>query len=48
MTRWNRADFIGVLDERHLPDWAREKLEELRGPEQEQNNAPAMGGMTLE
>ena len=27
--RWNRSDFAGVLDERHLPDWAREKLEEL-------------------
>ena len=39
-TRWNRADFIGVLDEQYLPDWAREKLEELtqgqrpQGPEQ--------------
>lgn len=31
-TRWNRHEFIGVLDEKHLPDWAREKLMELTAP----------------
>lgn len=46
-TRWNRSDFIGVLDEQYLPDWALEKLEELRGPKQEQDSGPAMGGMTM-
>lgn len=47
MTRWNRADFIGVLKDEFLPDWAKEKLMELKG--QEQNNAsPMMGGMTME
>lgn len=30
-TRWNRGDFIGVLDERFLPDWAVDALSELRG-----------------
>ena len=45
-TRWNRTDFTGVLDEQYLPDWALEKLEELRGPRQEQDNGPVMGGMT--
>ena len=30
MTRWERADFIGVLKEEVLPAWAAEKLEELR------------------
>lgn len=45
-TRWNRADFVGVLDEQYLPDWALEKLEELRGPQHEQNDGPTMGGMT--
>ena len=34
MTRWNRTDFIGVLKEEFLPDWAEEKLKELRGQEQ--------------
>ena len=33
-TRWNRDDFIGVLDEQYLPDWAREKLEEIQAPKQ--------------
>ncbi len=46
-TRWNRADFMGVLDEQHLPDWAAEKLAELRGPQQEQADSPAQGGMEL-
>ena len=41
--RWNREDFIGVLDDKFLPDWAREKLEELMT--QEQTDAPTMGGM---
>ncbi len=34
MTRWNRTDFIGVLDERYLPAWAQEKLAELTAPQQ--------------
>ena len=45
MTRWNRSDFVGVLKEEYLPDWALEKLAALRG--QEQTDAPAMGGMTM-
>ena len=28
--RWNRSDFIGILREEHLPDWAREHLEQLQ------------------
>lgn len=44
MTRWNRTDFIGVLDEQYLPDWAAEKLAQLTGQEQ---TAPTMGGMTM-
>ena len=29
-TRWNRSDFIGILREEHLPDWARESLKQIR------------------
>lgn len=43
--RWNREDFIGVLDEKCLPDWAREKLMELTAPRQEELTA---GEMKLE
>ena len=43
--RWNRADFMGVLDEQYLPDWAAEKLAELRGPAQ--TDSPARGGMEM-
>ena len=45
MTRWNRHEFIGVLDEKYLPDWAQEKLMELTAPRQE---APTTGEMKLE
>ena len=43
--RWNREDFIGVLDGKFLPEWAREKLEEMMT--QEQTDAPTMGGMKM-
>lgn len=52
--RWNRTDFMGVLDEQYLPDWAAEKLAELRGPAQEQDapdqgqaDGPAQSGMEM-
>jgi hypothetical protein len=44
-TRWNRHDFVGVLKDEFLPDWARERLAQLTG--QEQTDAPEMGGMTM-
>lgn len=34
-TVYNRQDFIGVLKDEHLPDWAREKLAELQAPSQD-------------
>lgn len=40
-TRWNRTDFVGVLQDQYLPAWAKEKLESLR--EQRQD----MGGMHM-
>lgn len=45
-TRWNREDFIGVLREEHLPEWAREKLEQLTGQTQKQT-APVVGEMEM-
>lgn len=45
MTRWNRDEFIGVLDEKFLPEWAQEKLAELTAPRQEES---AMDEMKLE
>ena len=43
-SRWNREKVLGVLKNDYLPDWAREKLEELQntGPEEEQT-----GGINL-
>ena len=39
------ADFIGVLDDKFLPEWAKPKLAELQA--QEQTDAPTMGGMNM-
>lgn len=44
MTSWRRADFIGVLDEQYLPEWAQEKLAELTAPQPSQ---PELSGMTM-
>ncbi|MDE8717923.1 hypothetical protein PZH37_12910 [[Eubacterium] siraeum] len=35
------ANFIGVIADEHIPDWAREKLEQLTA-EQMQNESPEM------
>ena len=35
ITSWNRNQLIGVLKEEYLPDWAKEKLEQLRPSAQE-------------
>ena len=43
--RWNREDFVGVLDDKFLPEWAKPKLAELQA--QEQTDAPTMGGMKI-
>lgn len=33
--RWDRGDIIGIIKDEYLPDWAREKLQEMQNPEQE-------------
>lgn len=38
---WDREDFAGILDEKYLPDWARERINELEHP------VPEMGGMKM-
>ena len=45
--RWSRSDFLGVMDEKYLPNWAQERLAEMRGSEQEQTDGPAQGGMEM-
>jgi hypothetical protein len=36
---FNRQDFVGIADDRYLPDWAKEKLADLQS-EQSQADAP--------
>lgn len=44
MTRWNRSEFVGILKDECLPDWAAEKLAQLR---QAAAQSPAMNEMTM-
>ena len=46
-TRWNRSQFIGVLRDDAIPEWAREKLAEIQAAKQEQTDAPSIGGMNM-
>ena len=32
--RWDRSNFIGIMKEEYLPDWARVKLKEIQAPKQ--------------
>ena len=43
--QYDRSDFIGELKDEFLPDWAREKVQELTKPQQSQENT--MGGMSM-
>lgn len=44
MTRWNRSEFVGILKDECLPDWAAEKLAQLR---QTAAQSPSMNEMTM-
>ena len=44
-TRWNRNDFVGVLKDEYLPDWAKESLKQYQRPEQEEKQEMQLGGM---
>ena len=46
-TRWNREDFLGVLDEQYLPEWAAQKLDELRSQAQKPAESLGQGGMAM-
>lgn len=41
-TNFNRADFAGIIKDSEMPEWAREKLEELNAESQEQNSGMSM------
>ena len=44
-TRWNRNDFVGVLKDEFLPDWAKESLKQYQRPEPAEKQEMQMGGM---
>ena len=38
-TQFYRSDFVGVISDEHIPDWAKEKMEQIQ-TQQEQETAP--------
>lgn len=40
---FRRSDFLGVADESQLPEWAAEKLAEIREPEETEEISPVQG-----
>ena len=44
-TRWNRNDFVGVLKNEYLPDWAKESLKQYQRSEQAETQEMQMGGI---
>lgn len=45
MTRWNRHEFIGVLDEKFLPSWAKESLSQLQ--QENTSEFPSMSNQSM-
>ena len=44
-TRWNRNDFIGVLKDEYLPDWAKESLSQFQ--QEEAVESPGMNNQSM-
>ena len=42
-SRWERHQILGVIKDEYLPDWAREKLEEMKNQEASQENDINLG-----
>ena len=41
-TNFHREDFLGIIDEKYLPEWAKEKLAELESPTEDQDDGMSM------
>lgn len=39
-THFYRSDFVGILSDKHTPQWAKEKMEQLASQNEEQKAAP--------
>ena len=44
-TNFNRSDFLGVIKDECIPEWAAEKLAELEPPDEDESEGITMGGM---
>ena len=44
-TSFNRSNFLGVIKDECIPEWAAEKLAELEPPDEDESEGITMGGM---
>lgn len=44
-THISRSDILGVINDEHLPEWAREKVAEMTAPDEEPSEGITMGGI---
>lgn len=44
-TNFNRSDFLGVIKDECIPEWAAEKLAELEPPDEDESEGITMGGI---
>ena len=44
-TSFTRSDFIGVIKDEFIPDWAKEKLDELQNPNGDETEGIDLGGI---
>ena len=44
-THYQRSDIVGILKDEYLPEWAREKLDELARLNEDESEGMTMGGM---
>ena len=44
-THYQRSDIVGILKDENLPEWAREKLDELARLNEDESEGMTMGGM---
>ena len=44
-THYQRSDIVGILKDEYLPEWAKEKLDELTPLNEDESEGMTMGGM---
>ena len=46
-TSFTRCDFIGVIKDEHIPDWAKEKLDEMQNPNGDETESASVEDISI-